>query len=77
MDDWNMSRQDSVREAPNYLNANIAMFGVNLTWILFFVWATMGFFAVLITAVIINTLITILKARMTLEPRQPQRPHQE
>ncbi len=72
MDDWNMSRQDKMREAPNYLNANIAMFGVNLTWMLFVIWATMGFVYVVIAGVIINTGITILHARLTQEPRSPR-----
>jgi hypothetical protein len=64
MHDWNMSRQDKVREAPNYLNANIAMFGVNLTWILFAIWAMAGFVYVLLAGVAINAGLSYLEKRL-------------
>ena len=64
MDDWNMSGRDRIGEAPNYLNANIAMFGVNLTWILFVLWATLGFFAVIAAGAMINGAITWLGTRL-------------
>lgn len=64
MHDWNMSQQEKVREAPNYLNANIAMFGVNLTWVLFVVWATLGFAYVLLAGALINAGLSYLKARL-------------
>lgn len=65
MHDWNMSQQDKVREAPNYLNANIAMFGVNLTWVLFVIWATMGFIYVILAGTLINAGLTYLKTRLS------------
>ncbi len=35
--------------APNYTNACIVMFGVNLTWMLFVIWAIWGLLAVAAT----------------------------
>jgi len=64
MHDWNMSQQEKVQAAPNYLTANIAMFGVNLTWILFVIWATVGFAYVILAGAVINVGLSWLKARL-------------
>lgn len=43
--------------APNYTNACIVMFGVNITWIFFLLWAVWGLLAVVATGWIINRAI--------------------
>lgn len=52
MDDHKISR------APNYTNACIIMFGVNLAWILVAVWVTWGLVAAALLAMGINHLMT-------------------
>jgi hypothetical protein len=44
--------------APNFTQACIVMFGVNLTWILMVIWAIWGLLAVAITGWAVNKLIT-------------------
>jgi len=39
-----------VGRAPNYTNACIAMFGVNITWVLVVIWAFWGLVAALLLA---------------------------
>ncbi len=43
--------------APNYTNACIAMFGVNIAWIFFAIWAVWGLIAVAVTGWAINRVI--------------------
>lgn len=47
--------------APNYTNACIIMFGVNLTWVLVVIWAIWGFIAAAILAMGINHFISRLQ----------------
>ena len=57
MDDFNRP------SAPNYTNACIAMFGVNITWIFFALWAIWGLIAVAMTGWIINRIINYIAVR--------------
>lgn len=57
MDDFNRP------SAPNYTNACIAMFGVNITWIFFALWAIWGLIAVAITGFVINRIISHIAQR--------------
>lgn len=44
--------------APNFTQACVVMFGVNLTWILMVIWAVWGLVAVAATGWIVNKVIT-------------------
>ncbi|MGB3243289.1 MAG: hypothetical protein WBB25_02045 [Sulfitobacter sp.] len=44
--------------APNYTAACIVMFGINLTWMLFVIWAVWGLIAVLATGWAVNRTIS-------------------
>ncbi len=46
-----------VGRAPNYTTACIAMFGVNITWILVVIWAIWGLIAAMLLALGVNHLI--------------------
>ena len=59
-----MSDRSEVKSAPNYVTANIVMFGVNLTWIFFALWASVGFWGVLVAGALIHAWINWLEARM-------------
>ena len=48
-------REDYPGKAPNYTEACIVMFGVNLTWVLVAVWAVWGF----LTAIFLSYLIKL------------------
>ena len=48
--------------APNYMNACIVLFGVNITWIFTVIWAIWGLIFVIALGVVINRAITILEA---------------
>ncbi len=61
---WSMSNRNEIREAPNYLTANIVLFGVNLSWILLFVWAHFGLLGALFFGAAVNSAITWLQSRM-------------
>lgn len=55
---------DSPRSpAPNYTNACIAMFGVNLFWIFFVLWAVWGLIAVALSGWLINRVIHYIGIR--------------
>ena len=41
------------------------MFGVNITWLFFVLWAVVGFIGVLLAGAVINTGITLIKQRMS------------
>ena len=71
------NNKNGMREAPNYINASIVMFGFNLVWVLIAIWATFGFLAVIATAFVLNALITILRDRLTLEPQPLSRRRRE
>lgn len=43
--------------APNYTNACVVMFGVNITWVLMVIWAIWGLLAVALLGWIVNKLI--------------------
>ena len=45
------------RSAPNYTNACIVMFGVNLVWVFLVLWAIWGLVAVAATGWALNLLI--------------------
>lgn len=49
--------------APNYTNACIAMFGVNIAWIFFAIWAVWGLIAVAVTGWAINRVISYIGNR--------------
>ena len=51
MDDEQMGR------APNYTNACIVMFGVNITWALVAIWAIWGLIAAILLGLGVNHLI--------------------
>lgn len=46
-----------VGRAPNYTTACIAMFGVNITWVLVVIWAIWGLVAALLLGLGVNHLI--------------------
>ncbi len=48
--------------APNYTNACIVMFGVNLTWVLMLIWAVWGLIAVAATGWVLNRVIARIDA---------------
>lgn len=43
--------------APNFTQACVVMFGVNLTWILMVIWAVWGILAVALTGWVVNQII--------------------
>lgn len=56
-------RDHSRPAAPNYTNACIVMFGVNITWILLAVWALWGLVVVMVLGAAINHVMTRLEER--------------
>lgn len=52
-----------IKRAPDYTNAALIMFGVNLLWIFVTIWAIWGLFAPLMLAVVINRGISGIAAR--------------
>ena len=50
--------------APDYTNAALTMGLANLVWIFMALWATFGFWAVLLAGLALNALIDRLEARM-------------
>ena len=52
-----------VGRAPNYTNACIAMFGVNITWILVAIWAIWGLVAAMLLALGVNHLMGRIRVR--------------
>ncbi len=49
--------------APNFKNAAIVMFGVNITWIFVTIWAIWGLIAVAVTGYAINHIINFIEKR--------------
>lgn len=47
----------NIGTAPNYTNACIVMFGVNITWILVAIWAIWGLIAAMLLGIGVNHLI--------------------
>ena len=56
-------RHGNLKEAPNYTNAALIMGGVNLFWMFLVIWASLGFWAVLVTGYALDRLILWLAAR--------------
>lgn len=56
-------RNDFPSEAPNYTNACIVMFGVNITWIFMVIWAVWGLICVMLLGWVINHIMTRFKAQ--------------
>lgn len=54
---------DDRPSAPNYTNACIVMFGINITWIFLVIWAIWGLVIVVLLGTSINHLMTRLHAR--------------
>ncbi|MCH2096228.1 MAG: hypothetical protein MK160_14105 [Rhodobacteraceae bacterium] len=54
------------KRVENYTNAALISLGVNLFWVLIALWATIGFWAVVLTGLVLNHLMTRVLAR-----RQP------
>ena len=52
-----MFDQDDRPAAPNYTQACIVMFGVNVTWILVAIWAIWGFLAAALLGWLVNKVI--------------------
>ena len=50
-------------KAPNYTNACIVMFGVNITWIFMLIWAIWGLIFVILMGAVLNRLMTWLEDR--------------
>lgn len=48
--------------APNYTNACIVMFGVNITWVLVAIWALWG----LVAAILLGCSINVLLERVSI-----------
>jgi hypothetical protein len=57
-----MRDDDNRPAAPNFTQACIFMFGVNLTWILMVIWVVWGPLAVAATGWLVNQLITRIDA---------------
>lgn len=55
--------ENEYKSAPNYTNACIAMFGVNLTWILFAIWAFWGLVVAALTGWCVNRIISYIGNR--------------
>ena len=53
---------DFPKRVPNYTNACIVMFGVNITWILVAIWAIWGLIAAVLLAVGVNHLMDRTRA---------------
>lgn len=51
--------------APNYTNACIVMFGVNITWIFMLIWAVWGLLVVMVLGAVINHVMRLLEKRAT------------
>lgn len=49
--------------APNFTNAAVVMFGVNITWIFVILWAVWGLIAVAATGWAINHAINFIEKR--------------
>ena len=49
--------------APNYTGACIVMFGVNLTWVMIFLFAVYGLFAAVFLALVLNHWMNWLEHR--------------
>lgn len=54
---------DTPGNAPNFTNAAVVMFGVNITWIFMILWAAWGLVAVAATGWAINHAINIIEKR--------------
>ncbi|WP_037914986.1 hypothetical protein [Sulfitobacter sp. 20_GPM-1509m] len=63
------------QSAPNYTNACIVMFGVNLSWVFLVLWALWGLLAVAALGWTLNRWMTLLEARKARAclPFTPQR----
>ncbi len=56
-------RDDQSRPpAPNFTQACIVMFGVNLAWVLMLIWVIWGILAVAVTGWVVNQAITRIDA---------------
>ena len=53
----------SLGSAPNFTQACLVMFGVNIAWVFFLLWAIWGLIAVAVTGWCINRAISYLEAR--------------
>ncbi len=64
-----------IKSAPNYTNACIVMFGVNLAWVFLVLWAVWGLVAVALLGWSLNRWMTWLAARRarSLAPISPRR----
>ena len=49
--------------APNFTNAAIVMFGVNIVWLFMVLWAVWGLIAVAATGWAINSIINFVEKR--------------
>ena len=65
-----------IKSAPNYTNACIVMFGVNITWIFTVIWALWGLLIVMLLGAFINHAMTRLhiraQARAALQRAHPR-----
>ena len=51
------------KPAPNYTQACVVMFGVNIAWIFMVIWAIWGLLAVAATGWVVNKVINRIGAR--------------
>ncbi len=69
-------RNDVPNSVPNYTQACIVMFGVNILWILVAIWVNWGFVTAIIFSLWVNHIMTRLalraQARMERERTAPQ-----
>ncbi|MEQ6204029.1 hypothetical protein ABMC88_13340 [Sulfitobacter sp. HNIBRBA2951] len=49
--------------APDFKNACVVLFGVNITWVLFVLWAIWGLIAAAALGWCINRVLTLFEAR--------------
>lgn len=57
-------RHQPLDRAPDFTQACIVMFGVNLSWILVALWAIWGLFAAILFALTLNHVMTRIEARV-------------
>ena len=69
-------RDRQIGEAPDYTNACLVMFGVNLMWIFTVIWAIWGFLFVLLTGAALNHVMRRIEERKLARAAMRRRPTQ-
>lgn len=68
--------RDKLGRAPNYTTACIVMFGVNLIWVLLFLFAIWGLVAAVFVGLAVNRWVDWLEHRRRIEKARWDRPPQ-